>query len=137
MLRNRRARILALSLCATAAALPLGSPAAAESARPLASSTVLLSVIPAEPAGGPIQQALLRCDADGGTHRAATAACDDLRSVGGDIRALATEDGICTREYRPVTAVAMGVWRGEPLSYRATFSNRCLLLLATGDVFNF
>lgn len=137
MLSIRRAGALALSLCATAAAL---APASAATARPAsgpAASRVLLSVVPVEQGSNPERLAVLECDPDGGTHTRAASACDQLRAVGGDLQALADDSSICTREYRPVTATAIGVWRGSPLSYRVTFSNRCLLLSATGDVFNF
>lgn len=137
MLSIRRAGILAITLCATAAVLAPATPAAARPTAAPAPSAIALSVRPAETAAGPVRHAVLTCDPDGGTHPSAATACDDLRSVGGDLSALTAQDGICTREYRPVTAVATGVWQGRPLSYRATFANRCILLLATGDVFNF
>ncbi|GIF05245.1 SSI family serine proteinase inhibitor [Actinoplanes siamensis] len=134
----RRAGVLALSLCAATATLAAGSPAqAAPTPAPASSGRVVLSVFPAEVGDETPRVAVLRCDVDGGTHRLAKTACDELRAVDGDVAALADDEAICTREYRPVTAVAVGVWRGEPLTYRATFSNRCILLSATGNVFNF
>ncbi|GAB1694556.1 SSI family serine proteinase inhibitor [Krasilnikovia sp. M28-CT-15] len=128
--------ILATSLSTTAALIAPGTPAAAAPTAPASDSALVLAVLPADHSGVPPRLATLECDPDGGSHAAAGSACDDLRMVDGDIAALA-EDGICTREYQPVTAIAVGTWEGNPVAYRETFSNRCLLLHATGDVFDF
>jgi hypothetical protein len=62
---------------------------------------------------------------------------DQLRVAAGDIAALADEHGARAREYQPVTAIAVGAWTGHPAAYRETVPNRCVLLHATGDVFDF
>jgi hypothetical protein len=133
----RRFSISVALLCAGAGTVLAAAPAQAQPGAARAGGALALSVTPAAPGATSARSALLRCDADGGTHTAATAACDDLRAVAGDVAALTTTDGICTREYAPVTATAIGLWQGRPLSYRATFANECELLLATGSVFEF
>lgn len=133
---RRSGAILALA-CAVAGGALVAGPAQAQPSTAPSRSTLVLSVVPDRQSGAPARSALLRCDTDGGVHAAAGAACDDLRAVTGNIGALAAGDEICTYEYAPVTATAVGVWRGRPISYRATFPNRCTLLQHTGNVFNF
>ncbi|BFU42235.1 SSI family serine proteinase inhibitor [Krasilnikovia sp. MM14-A1004] len=129
--------ILATSLSTTAALIAPGTPAAAAPTAPAPDSTLVLAVLPADHSGVPPRLATLECDPDGGSHKAPSSACNDLRGVDGDIAELADEGGFCTREYQPVTAIAVGTWEGNPVAYRETFSNRCVLLHATGDVFDF
>ncbi|GAB1643185.1 hypothetical protein KRMM14A1259_36080 [Krasilnikovia sp. MM14-A1259] len=129
--------ILATGLSTTAALIAPGTPAAAAPAVPASDSAMVLAVLPADHSGVPPRFATLECDPDGGSHAASGSACNDLRAVGGDITAIADNGGICTREYQPVTAIAVGTWEGNPVTYRKTFSNNCVLLHATGDVFDF
>lgn len=138
MISQRRLGIAAAALCAAAAVVPAGTPAHAAPAadtRPL--GTLLLSVRLTEQPEQGVRTVILRCGADGGTHRFATKACDDLRSVDGNLESMIYDDGPCTLEYMPVTATAVGRWRGRPVSYQETFPNRCDMLRATGDVFRF
>jgi hypothetical protein len=127
--------VVATGLSATAALLAPAAPAAA--AAPSPGGKLVLAVIPAGQSSGPLRLATLECDPDGGSHAAAATACAELHAVGGDLTALADNGGICTREYRPVTAIAAGTWQGDPVAYRATFPNHCVLLDATGEVFDF
>ena len=39
--------------------------------------------------------------------------------------------------FSSVTVTANGVWRGQHTHYRATYSNRCMLLRGKGTVFEF
>jgi|SRR5215216_3155371 len=85
-----------------------------------------------------VQRAVtLRCNPNGGDHPDVDGACTALNQVQGDFVALAGEDGACTREYRPVTVTVNGVWRGRHTHYRATYSNRCMLIRGKGTVFEF
>ncbi|MFI9648175.1 subtilase-type protease inhibitor [Streptomyces sp. NPDC052040] len=62
-----------------------------------------------------------------GTHPAATDACADLRSVGGDINALSARQGVfCTMLYDPVVVTVQGVWQGKRVDYQRTFANECV-----------
>ncbi|MEV6602461.1 SSI family serine proteinase inhibitor [Actinoplanes sp. NPDC051346] len=131
------AGLLAASVSTAALLLSAGSPAAAAPAPPPSNSSLVLAVVPATQSALPPRITSLECGPAGGAHPAAAAACADLRAVDGDLSALNDSGGICTKEYQPVTAFAVGTWQGEPVAYRATFSNHCILLNATGDVFNF
>lgn len=85
-----------------------------------------------------VQRAVsLRCLPLGGDHPDPVAACDALVDADGDLTAVAGTSGACTREYRPVTATAQGVWRGRLTSYRATYSNACVLSHRLGPLFAF
>ncbi|MEV6777313.1 subtilase-type protease inhibitor [Streptomyces syringium] len=74
-----------------------------------------------------------------GTHPAARAACDQLRAVDGDFKALVTtkSDRICTKEYRPIVITAEGVWDGHRVSYEHKFANPCMASDGKGVVFEF
>ncbi|CAL9460861.1 subtilase-type protease inhibitor [Nocardiopsis dassonvillei] len=73
----------------------------------------------------------LDCDPVGGTHPEAEAACAAIAEAG-SIEAIAPAEGVCTLEYRPVTATATG--RED---FERTFGNPCQLRMAKGDVFAF
>lgn len=137
MISPRRFSISVALLCAAAGTVLGAAPAQAQPAAARPAGAIALSVTPAAPGTVTPRSALLTCDADGGSHTAAAVACDELRAVAGDVRSMTPTDGICTREYAPVTATAIGFWQGRPVSYRATFGNECELLLATGNVFAF
>lgn len=81
--------------------------------------------------------ALLRCNPDGGDHPNVEEACAALNEVDGNFSMLSGEDGICTKEYRPVTVTVSGVWRGKLTEYSRVFPNRCMLIQAKGPVFEF
>ncbi|GGQ85321.1 SSI family serine proteinase inhibitor [Couchioplanes azureus] len=137
MIPLHHAGLLAASVSTTAALLAAGSPAAAAPTPPPSGSALVLAVVPATQSTVPPRITSLQCSPDGGAHPAAAAACADLRAVDGDLTALTAHGGICTQEYQPVTAFAAGSWQGRPVTYRKTFSNHCILLDATGDVFDF
>ncbi|MEU6477615.1 SSI family serine proteinase inhibitor [Streptomyces sp. NPDC047017] len=84
--------------------------------------------------GGDTRGALLRCDPPRG-HAHATEACDELRSVRGDIRGIPRRDGFCSMVYAPVTVQARGQWQGRAVDYTETFPNACQMRARTGDVF--
>ncbi|GAA4621468.1 SSI family serine proteinase inhibitor [Actinoallomurus vinaceus] len=92
-----------------------------------------LSVSPVE-SGEPARTAVLTCGPDGGTHLAASAACDQLRAVEGRIADLPEEAGACTLVYAPVRVTAQGRWNGRSRRYTRTFFNRCAAVRATGGV---
>ncbi|WP_371525707.1 subtilase-type protease inhibitor [Streptomyces sp. NBC_01283] len=62
-----------------------------------------------------------------GTHPAATAACAELRAVGGEFAQLVGKSpgAICTREWRPVVVTVDGVWEGKRVAWSTTFGNSC------------
>ncbi|WP_061291680.1 SSI family serine proteinase inhibitor [Herbidospora cretacea] len=80
----------------------------------------------------------LVCDGAGSTHPRAAEACAELRRAGGRFEALNVKpDAICTKEYLPHTAIALGAWQGRLVVWRKTFGNRCVMSGATGSVFDF
>ncbi|MBC3840780.1 protease inhibitor protein [Streptacidiphilus sp. 4-A2] len=84
------------------------------------------------------QAATLSCTPTAaGDHPDAASACSALLGVDGDIAALPAAKGICPDFYLPVTAEAIGVWNGQQVSFQQTYPNTCMMLRATGAVFNF
>ncbi|MGW2329435.1 subtilase-type protease inhibitor [Streptomyces sp. NPDC001700] len=75
-----------------------------------------------------------------GTHPAPARACAELRAVNGEFSTLTegTESGrVCTKEWRPVTVTAEGIWDGQRVAYEHTFANNCLKNAALTQVFEF
>jgi len=131
----RRISIVLICLSATAAGLAVATPAQARTAASQSASEFVLAVVPEY--GGPTRVATLRCEPAGGTHPDPIAACYQLRVADGDFDAVEGIQGACTMDYRPVTAVALGYWRGTRTSYRETFSNQCVMEHATAGIFDF
>ncbi|HEX8627927.1 MAG TPA: SSI family serine proteinase inhibitor [Catenuloplanes sp.] len=121
-----------MGLAVAVAAVAL-APAAAQAAAP-ASHRVQLTVVQQN---GDSTSVVLDCDTDGGTHPLPKEACELLASVGGDIAAIPPGNGACQTIVLPVTAVAEGVWGDRKVRYQRTFSNSCVMRLATGPVFRF
>jgi hypothetical protein len=81
----------------------------------------------------------LRCHPTGGTHPSPWRACRELTMADGDFDNLPGSPELiaCTMEYRPVIAYARGVWNGQFVRWHHKYSNPCVLLSATGVVFDF
>ncbi|MFG2989671.1 subtilase-type protease inhibitor [Streptomyces sp. NPDC048257] len=65
-----------------------------------------------------------------GTHPAPRAACDALNATGGEFNRLLAApnpDRACPRNYAPVTVTADGVWQGDRVAWKHTFSNACVM----------
>ncbi|GAB1690963.1 SSI family serine proteinase inhibitor [Krasilnikovia sp. M28-CT-15] len=131
----RRIGIALTCLSVTAAGLAVAAPAQARPATSHSATAFVLAVVPEY--GGATRLATLRCEPAGGTHPDPIAACYQLRTAGGDFDAVEGIRGACTMEYRPVTAMSLGYWRGTPTSYRETFSNQCVMEHATSGIFDF
>ncbi|MCP9208928.1 subtilase-type protease inhibitor [Streptomyces sp. HD1123-B1] len=133
---------------ALSAALGIGAsgtanaaPAQPDSLYP-ASAMVLTVGYGADAATADVQRAVtLSCQPTAsGTHPAAAKACAELRTVDGAFNSLtlSAEPGrICTKEWRPVTVTATGVWDGRRVSYEHTFANNCQRDAVTTQVFGF
>jgi len=74
---------------------------------------------------------MLACP-EGQGHAQGFEACTQLTAVNGDFTALFPVDGVCTKEYAPVTFRAFGFWEGEVVFYEREFANYCTGLHATG-----
>ncbi|MFJ6940787.1 subtilase-type protease inhibitor [Streptomyces sp. NPDC101132] len=74
-----------------------------------------------------------------GTHPDPAGACTELRASNAafDILAATGSGAMCTREWRPLTVTADGIWEGTRVSFRHTFANRCALEHSSDAVFSF
>ncbi|MFB4308858.1 SSI family serine proteinase inhibitor [Actinomadura sp. GTD37] len=86
------------------------------------------------PDHGPSTVRSLFCDPDGGTLDAASRACDQLRSVDGEVGRIPARTGACTLEYAPVRVGAHGRWHGAPRHFERTYPNRCAAARDTGGI---
>ncbi|MEV5707391.1 SSI family serine proteinase inhibitor [Actinoallomurus sp. NPDC052274] len=122
--------VMAVGACSVAASISIATPASAA----LDSLTLSLS----SPLIG-TRTVTLRCEATGGTHPNADAACNDLIAASGDISRIPPDQtGGCGGYYDPTTASALGYWRGLLVTYTHEFSNPCVAALTTGGhVFRF
>jgi hypothetical protein len=132
-------RTIARRLCA---AIPLTAAAVIVSgvtafAQPKPGGSLELIIHHGQGTTGPDNSVTVDCDPVGGTHPRAAQVCEALRTVDGDLSRLPSGNMICTEEYSPVTAHALGTWHGRQVSYQKTFGNGCHLRAATNPVFLF
>ncbi|MCT2582597.1 subtilase-type protease inhibitor [Actinophytocola gossypii] len=116
-----------------AAAALLSTATATAAAEPGTSSVTL--VVHAK--AGTTDVARLQCEPAGGSHPDPDTACAELIAANGDFAELEGQQTMCTMELNPVTARANGVWDGETIDWQQEFSNPCVLIAATGSVFDF
>ncbi|MGI5484048.1 SSI family serine proteinase inhibitor [Streptomyces lavendofoliae] len=80
----------------------------------------------------------LRCSPrPSGPHPDAEGACAALDAARGNPDRLVTDPHPCTKRFDPVTARAVGEWRGLRMDWRKTYPNACVLDTATGPLFRF
>ncbi|MER7108767.1 SSI family serine proteinase inhibitor [Streptomyces sp. NPDC000229] len=72
-----------------------------------------------------------------GPHPNAEGACAALDTARGDLDRLRGDQHPCTKRFDPVTARAVGEWRGLRLDWRKTYPNDCVLDTETAPVFRF
>ncbi|GAB3387873.1 SSI family serine proteinase inhibitor [Amycolatopsis echigonensis] len=84
---------------------------------------------------GRVTSASLTCEPTGGTHRHRDAACATLEAVNGDFSRISPRRQKCTMIYSPVDVTAQGSWRGTPVTYRATYPNKCAADSQSNGVF--
>jgi hypothetical protein len=120
---------------AVAALVALGSASAQAEQVPVDPGTgnggtglVFLSV---ERDGGRSDAKALSCP-EGTGHAQGLEACTQLTASDGDFTGLPPVDGMCTKEYAPVTFRAAGLWEGKFVFYEREFGNYCTGLHATG-----
>ncbi len=82
--------------------------------------------------GEGIKKSLLLLCPDGSGHDKGVDACADLTAAQGDFTALEAADGMCTKEYDPVTFRALGYWNGEFVTFEHRYGNYCTGVNATG-----
>lgn len=115
------AALAAMAVLAQAAPAQARGPAAA----------YLLTVTPEH---GPGTTRSLWCDPDGGTHDAASRACDQLEAANGVVARIPAQPGACTLEHAPVRVRADGRWHGQPRHFARTYPNRCAAVRETGGI---
>ncbi|MGA4862851.1 SSI family serine proteinase inhibitor [Streptomyces lavendulocolor] len=80
----------------------------------------------------------LRCSPrPSGPHPDAEGACAALDTARGNLDRLPGDQHPCTKRFDPVTARAVGEWRGLRLEWRRTYPNACVLDTAAGPLFRF
>ncbi|MGP9022485.1 subtilase-type protease inhibitor [Streptomyces sp. BR1] len=147
---GRTTLVAALALAGAAVAVPGAAGAdqhntPAVTAKPMslyAPSALVLTVAPGTgDDGASVMRAVTLSCAPGasGTHPDAKGACAELARMNGDFTALIAGQParVCTKEWKPVTVTADGVWQGQRVSERHTFGNPCEKLAGQGVVFNF
>ncbi|MFI6944114.1 SSI family serine proteinase inhibitor [Streptomyces sp. NPDC050418] len=134
------------ALCATAAAgaLLIGAAGAAaadhapDRAPALPGNWMFVGVMQGDAELGDLDGRLLNCPpGPGTTHPDADAACRTLDRVDGEIADIRPREIACPMIYKPVTAVAYGMWDGTRRTYSKTFANDCAMNASTGGVFDF
>ncbi|WP_240136350.1 subtilase-type protease inhibitor [Streptomyces sp. MUM 178J] len=81
---------------------------------------------------------LLTCHPEpGGPHPDPAGACEAVSGAKGDFARLPGDPHLCTKEYDPVIARAVGIWNGKPVAWQKIYPNPCELDAATGTVFRF
>ncbi|SFP73802.1 Subtilisin inhibitor-like [Amycolatopsis arida] len=139
MLHKRFLRsVLAAALLLPAVAATGAAPAAAEPAEPQPRGVLVMTASHGEKPSPHANRVLLTCDPTGGTHPYAETACTRLAAVDGDIAAVSVgPDRPCYLIYAPITVTAKGFWDGQPVRYRETFPNDCVLEVEKGALFRF
>ncbi|MEC3977227.1 SSI family serine proteinase inhibitor [Amycolatopsis sp. H20-H5] len=108
----------------------------------------LTALVPAQPSAstfelsshdsaGRVAAVSLACDPTGGSHPKSDAACASLARAGGDFAKLRPRKQACTLIYAPVDVTATGTWRGEPVTFSASYGNRCAADSMSDGVFGF
>lgn len=145
---GRTTLVAALALAGAAVAVPGAAGADQHDTRGAAMSlyppsALVLTVAPGTGDDGQsVQRAVtLSCaPTPSGTHPAAKGACAELKHNQGDFAAITAGPPlgvVCTKEWRPITVTADGVWDGQRVSYRYTFGNPCIKQAGQGIVFDF
>lgn len=86
---------------------------------------------------GRIGTVSLTCQPTGGSHPDRGDACTSLSKVDGKFDRLSGEPRSCTLEYAPIDVSAVGKWRGETVTFRTSYPNRCAADVDSDGVFTF
>lgn len=87
--------------------------------------------------GGQVSDASLTCDPAGGSHVDSAKACTVIQGANGDFARLPSRHQLCSALYAPVDVVVAGFWRGRPVSFQATYPNKCTANAESSGVFAF
>ncbi|NGO73794.1 SSI family serine proteinase inhibitor [Streptomyces boncukensis] len=149
---SRRTMAVALAAVTCLAGLATGTAGAADAAhtagdddspRPAGTSKFVLAVGHSGVTGVMVPERVVTLECGpyvpDGDHPKPLRACDDLTRAGGDLRTLAdlNRDGICTKEYNPITVTVDGYWKNRRINFDHTFPNPCLKRLNASALFQF
>ncbi|MEU9146683.1 SSI family serine proteinase inhibitor [Streptomyces sp. NPDC048349] len=127
-MRHRIAVVSSAALLALAGTVGL---AEAQPASLYAPSAVVLTVAQGEDAATVVRASTLSCAPTAqGTHPDPKAACTALAATAGTLDTLLDapdSNRACPMHYDPVTVTADGVWQGNRISWKHTFSNTCTM----------
>ncbi|MCI2416711.1 SSI family serine proteinase inhibitor [Saccharopolyspora sp. K220] len=130
-------RLIARTFLASAMLASTALAPALANAEPAASGSMMNLTVRSEMRGDDFRTALLTCEPAGGSHPHASAACQTLDTVHGDLNLLSEGHSMCPLVYKPVKLAAKGSWQGRPVTFEKTYSNDCVAEAATGKVFAF
>ncbi|MFJ5711566.1 subtilase-type protease inhibitor [Streptomyces sp. NPDC093105] len=126
-----RHRIAAVSVSALLVLAGSVGVAEAEPESLYAPSALVLAIAQGDEQAAVLRASTLSCAPTAqGTHPDPEAACAALAATSGSLDRLLTApapDRLCPLHYDPVTVTADGVWEGERIAWRHTFSNTCEL----------
>jgi hypothetical protein len=71
-----------------------------------------------------------------GSHPRRAAACKAIQLADGDFDRLQPTNQVCTLEYNPVVARAVGRWHGKKITFEKTYGNSCEAATKSADVFH-
>ncbi|MFE0101939.1 SSI family serine proteinase inhibitor [Streptomyces sp. NPDC059009] len=139
MAKALRNALLAAAAAGTLLATGAG-PAQADTQEPPAGQSLpgnwmYLAVMQGESVMGDLDGHLLRCPPRGDHAAGDEAACAALKKAKGDIGKAAPLNIACPMIYKPVTAVAYGVWNGRRQVFAQNFPNSCVMKDRTGGIF--
>jgi hypothetical protein len=122
-----------IAAAAMVAASLLVSPAQASAALP----TLVLSMKHENALLG--DSVTLGCDEQQatGSHPRRAEACAAIQHAKGDFTQLPSTNRVCTMQYDPIVARAVGRWHGKQITFETTYANPCTAAAQSDDVFAF
>ncbi|CAM5554551.1 hypothetical protein GCM10010329_25630 [Streptomyces spiroverticillatus] len=136
VVRNAARRTLVAAAASAALFASAGGASAQETPVRHPGNWMYVAVVEGEGVMGDVQGTLLKCPpAKGAGHKNAAAACKQLAAVDGDIAKMKRADVACPMIYKPVTAMAYGMWDGRRMVFAKNFPNACVMGASTGSVF--
>ncbi|MDX2297465.1 MULTISPECIES: subtilase-type protease inhibitor [Streptomyces] len=125
-MRHRLAAVSASVLLVLAGSVGV---AQAEADSLYAPSALVLAIAQGDEQAAVLRASTLSCAPTAqGTHPDPEAACAELAATSGSLDRLLVApapDRMCPLHYDPVTVFADGVWQGERIAWKHTFSNSC------------
>ncbi|MFJ2739882.1 SSI family serine proteinase inhibitor [Streptomyces sp. NPDC087440] len=134
--RSTLRRSLVVAAASAALFASAGGATAQETPAQHSGNWMYVAVVEGEDVMGDVRGTLLKCPpAQDAGHKNAAAACKQLAAVDGDITKIKRADVACPMIYKPVTAMAYGMWDGRRMVFAKNFPNACVMQASTGSVF--